>query len=98
MPSRNDIRFISTDSICSILGKKFCKTLPLKKLEKDAQGQNVFGHLGQLDDDHSNGFPEIEKFTCKMYGKKNLKKNDVRVETFTEKYKPETDRDKISCA
>ena len=48
------------------------KIRPLKKLEKDVQAQITFGHLRQLDDDHSNDFTEIEKFTCKMYGKKNL--------------------------
>ena len=101
--SRNNLRFISVDSIYSNLGKNFCKALPgyhaftgsdftasfsrkgniqpLKKLEKDARAQIPFGHLGQLGDDQSNNFAEIEKFTCKMYGKKNLKKiDDVRTE------------------
>ena len=40
------------------------KIQPLKKLEKDVQAQMAFGHLGQLDDDQSNNFTEIEKFTC----------------------------------
>ena len=59
------------------------------------------GHLGQLDDDDdkSNDLTEIEKFTCKMYGKPNLKKiDDVGIEIFMEKYKPKTDGVKISCA
>ena len=30
--------------------------------------------LGGLDDDHRNDFTDMEKFTCKMYGKKDLKK------------------------
>ena len=33
-----------------------------------------------------------------MYGKKHLKKMDNGTEIFTEKYKPKTDGDKISCA
>ena len=68
-------------------------------LEKNVQAQIGFGYLGQLDDDQSKDFAEIEKNTCKMYGKKNLKKiDDVRTEVFMEKYKPKKDRDKISCA
>ena len=68
-------------------------------LEKNVQAQIGFGYLGQLDDDQSKDFAEIEKFTCKMYGKKNLKKiDDVRTEVFMEKSKPKTDGDKISCA
>ena len=58
-----------------------------------------FGHLGQLGDDQSNCFTEVEKFTCKMYGKKNLKKlDDVRTEVFMETCKPRTDRGNVSCA
>ena len=118
--SRDNLRFISVDSIYSNLGKNFCKAIPayhaftgsdftasfsrkrkiqpLKKLEKDVQAQIAFGHLGQLDDDPSNDFTKIEKFTCKMYGKKNLEKiDDVRTEIFMEKCKPKTDGDKISC-
>ena len=65
------------------------KIQSLKKLEKDVQAQFVFGHLEELDDDQSNDFTEIEKLTCKMYGKKNLKKmDDARTEIFMEKYKP----------
>ena len=58
-----------------------------------------FGHLGQLGDDQSNCFTEVEKFTCKMHGKKNLKKlDDVRTEVFMETCKPRTDRGNVSCA
>ena len=68
-------------------------------LEKNVQAQIGFGYLGQLDDDQSKDFAEIEKNTCKMYGKKNLKKiDDVRTEVFMEKYKSKKDGDKISCA
>ena len=68
-------------------------------LEKNVQAQIGFGYLGQLDDDQSKDFAEIEKNTYKMYGKKNLKKiGDVRTEVFMEKYKPKKDGDKISCA
>ena len=75
------------------------KIQPLKKLEKDVQAQIVFGYLGRLDDGQSNDFTEIDQFTCKLYDKKSLKKiDDVRTDIFMEKYKPKTDRDKISCA
>ena len=55
----------------------------LKKLEKDVEAQIVFRHLGVLDDDQSNDFTKVEKFTWKMYGKKKLKKK-----IFMESYKP----------
>ena len=68
-------------------------------LEKDMKAQIVFRRLGKLDDNQSNDFTEIEKFTCKRYGKKKLRKtDDVRTEIFTETYQPKTDGDKISCA
>ena len=55
--------------------------------------------MGELDDGQSNDFIEIEKFTCKMYGKKNFRKiADVITEIFMEKYKPKIDGNKISCA
>ena len=41
----------------------------------------------------------IEMFTCLMYGKKRSNKiNEVRTEIFMQKYKPEREYDKISCA
>ena len=98
MQSRNNMQFISVDSIHSNLGKNFCKALPLKKLEKYIQAQIPFGHLGQLDADQCNNSAEIENFTCKTYGKENLEKIDVRTEIFMEKYKPKTNGDKMSCA
>ena len=70
---------------------------PIKKLEKYVQAQIAFGHLGELDDDQRNDFTEIEKFTCKMYCKKNLKKiHDVRTKIFMKKCKPKIDGGKIS--
>ena len=51
------------------------KIQPQKKLKKSVQAQIVFQHLGELDDDQSKDLTEVEIFTCKMYGKKNLKKN-----------------------
>ena len=99
MPSKNNIRFISVDSIYSNLGKHFCKALPLKKSERDVQAQIALGNLAKVDDDQSNDFTETEKFTCKMYRKKILKKiDDVRTEIFMERYKSKTDEDKSSCA
>ena len=75
------------------------KIQPLKKLKKDLHAQIAFTHLGELEDGQSNDFIEIEKFTCKIYGKKNLRKIvDVITEIFMEKYKPKIDGDKVSCA
>ena len=99
VPSKNNIRFISVDSIYSNLGKHFYKALPLKKSERDVQAQIALGNLAKVDDDQSNDFTETEKFTCKMYRKKILKKiDDVRTEIFMERYKSKTDEDKSSCA
>ena len=76
MQSRNNLRFISVDSIYSNLDKhakhlpvitrlrdllqaffsQKGKIHPLKKLEKHAQAQVAFGHLGQLDDDQNKNF------------------------------------------
>ena len=51
------------------------KVQSLNKLEKDVQAHIAFGYSGELVDDQSNDFTEIENFTCKMCGKKNLKKS-----------------------
>ena len=40
-----------------------------KKLEP---AQIVFGNLGELDDDQSDDFTEVDKFRCKMCHKKDF--------------------------
>ena len=37
------------------------KIQPVKELEKDVKAQITFEHLGELDDDYSDDFTEIEK-------------------------------------
>ena len=119
--SRNDLRYISVDSIYSELGKGLCKALPayhaftgsdftacfsrkgkvqpLKILEKDVKAQNAFSNLTNIDVSESIDVSEIEKFVCKMYGKKKFESiNEVRAQIFMDKYKPKRDGDKISCA
>ena len=41
---------------------------------------------------------KLKNLHLKYTLRKIWKKNDVRAEIFMEKYKPKTDRDKISCA
>ena len=73
--------------------------MPFKKLEKDDPSQIAFGRLADASlDELAAIFPQIEKFTCLMYGKKNNDRiNDVRTDIFMDKYKPKKENDKISC-
>ena len=75
------------------------KIRPFKLLENDKDAQLAFANLGnetpQLDE---SDVKQIEKFVCKMYGKKNISSvDDVRLQIFFDKYKPKKETQKITC-
>ena len=75
------------------------KVTPFKKLETDIPSQIAFGRLADASlAELAEIFPQIEKYTCLIYGKKTTDRiNDVRTDIFMDKYKPKREDDKISC-
>ena len=59
----------------TLIGLKRLQISSPKKLEKNVQAQIAFGHLGQLDNDQSNDFTEIEKFASKNVRQEKFEKN-----------------------
>ena len=75
------------------------KVRPFKLLENDQDSQIAFANLGnetpELDE---KDVKQIEKFGCKMYGHKTISSvNDVRLQTFFQKYNPKKESQKITC-
>ena len=78
----------------------FCrkgKVQPCKILKKDAQTQGVFGKLANMEGLDETSEEVIEKYICKVYGKKHIDKvNDVRTKIFLGKYEAKKPEERLT--
>ena len=75
------------------------KIQPFQILEKDVQTQEVFGKLANMEELDETSEEVIEKYTCKVFGKKHIDKfNDVRSQIFLGKYEGKKSEEQLSCS